>query len=47
LKNKIEMIVRSSAIVPFGIISNTERKSGANADSNEKLVDRQFSRFDR
>jgi len=40
LKNKIEIIVRSSAIVPFGIIANTERKSGANTDSNEKLVEK-------
>jgi hypothetical protein len=37
LKNKIKKIVTSSAIAPFGVITNTERKIGANADSNEKL----------
>jgi len=37
LKNKIKKIVTSSAIAPFGVIANTERKIGANVDSNEKL----------
>jgi hypothetical protein len=37
LKNKIKKIVTSSAIAPLGVIANTERKSGANVDSNEKL----------